>query len=104
VVTKLRAGSTLPGSGRLAVLSRSIAAIVGGYAIASLSSVLMSLALPASRPEAVQTGLLLTIPIWVAVWIWAFSARRVVAVWRGLAGAAVVMGALAYIARAGGAG
>lgn len=104
MVTELRAGSNLLGSGGLAVLSRTVAAIVGGYAIASLSSVLLSLALPASRPEAVQAGLLLTIPVWVAVWIWAFSARRVVAVWRGIAGAAVVMGALAYIARAGGAG
>ena len=103
-MTELRAGPNLPRGGRLAILSRVIAAIVGGYAIASLSSVLLSLAMPASRQEAVQIGLLVAIPVWVAVWIWAFSARRMVAVWRGIAGIAVVMGALAYIARAGGVG
>lgn len=104
MVTGLRAGSNLPRSGGLAVLSRTVAAVAGGYAIASLSSALLAQAMPASRPEAVQTGLLVAIPVWVAVWIWAFSARRVVAVWRGIAGIAVVMGALAYIVRAGGAG
>lgn len=104
MVTELRAGPNLPRGGRLAVLSRAVAAIVGGYAIASLSSVLLSLAMSASRPEAVQTGLLITVPVWVAVWVWAFSARRVATVWRGIAGVAVVMGAWAYIARVGGAG
>ena len=51
--------STFFASGRWGVLSRSLAAIFGGYALASMTSVFCAVALPAARGQAVLIGMLL---------------------------------------------
>ncbi|MEM7120383.1 MAG: DUF3649 domain-containing protein [Pseudomonadota bacterium] len=50
--------------------------------------------MPASRAEAVQTGMLVSAPIWVAVWIWAFAVRAAWRAWLGIGSACLVAAAL----------
>jgi len=50
--------TSLPVSYRLAVTSRVLAAVVGGYLLASLASVCMTLWLPTRRADAVISGML----------------------------------------------
>ena len=59
---------TLFSNPRWGVLSRSLAAIFGGYALASMTSVFCAVALPGARGQTVLTGMLLA--------IWSPPARR----------------------------
>ena len=70
------------------LLSRIVAALFGGYALAALTSV-AAVALPMSRPEAVLTGLLLSFVVYVLAVIWVFAVRSARRAWAGLLVAAV---------------
>lgn len=70
------------------VLSRTIAAIGGGYALAALFSVAV-LALPMTRPQAVITGMLASFAIYTCAVIWVFAVRSAWRAWGGLLVAAV---------------
>jgi hypothetical protein len=72
-----RVGSTGP------LLSRIVAALLGGYALAALCSVAV-LALPISRPQAVLTGQLLSFAIYAGAVIWVFAVRSALRAWAGL--------------------
>lgn len=72
-----RARSTGP------LLSRIVAALFGGYALAALSSVAV-LALPLSRPQAVLTGMLASFAIYAGAVIWVFAVRSAMKAWAGL--------------------
>ena len=65
------------------ILSRIVAALAGGYALAALTSV-AALALPMSRPQAVLTGMLASFLIWAAAVIWVFAVRSALRAWAGL--------------------
>lgn len=70
------------------LMSRIVAAIFGGYALAALGSV-AALALPISRTEAVITGALLSFLIYAGAVIWVFAVASATRAWMGLAAAAL---------------
>ena len=77
------------------LVSRIVAALFGGYALAALSSV-AALALPLSRPQAVLTGMLASFAIYTAVVIWVFAVRNALKAWIGLILAAAALSPLAW--------
>ncbi len=70
------------------LLSRIVAALFGGYALAALGS-MAALALPISRPQAVLTGMLASFAIYAGAVIWVFAARSARMAWLGLCAVAV---------------
>lgn len=70
------------------LLSRIVAAVLGGYGLAALTSV-AALALPMSRPEAVLTGMLLSFVVGTLAVIWVFAVRSAARAWMGLVVAAI---------------
>lgn len=63
------------------VLSRSLAALIGGYLLAFGTTAFLSAYLPLSRPDRVVTASLLCFAVWVAVAIYAFAVRRPARLW-----------------------
>ncbi|CAH0148481.1 DUF3649 domain-containing protein [Stenotrophomonas lactitubi] len=94
--------STFFANPRWGVLSRSLAAIFGGYALASMTTVFCALALPGARGQAVLTGMLLAILVAACAALWAFATRSALRAWVGIlaptllmAGASRLLGAWA---------
>ncbi|KAB8063894.1 MULTISPECIES: DUF3649 domain-containing protein [Janthinobacterium] len=79
---------------RLGVASRSVAAIVGGYVLAALVTMLLSVSLPMARSEAVMTATLLSFAIYTCVVMWVFATRSALRAWLGLAIPAAVIAAI----------
>ncbi|MEW5009455.1 MAG: hypothetical protein AB1Y36_09285 [Cycloclasticus sp.] len=67
-----------------AALSRTIAAIIGGYLLANLLSILLSYLMPGSQADAVLTSMLLSFLIYTGVVIWVFAVRTIRQVWTGI--------------------
>ncbi|MCQ9426383.1 DUF3649 domain-containing protein [Pseudomonas sp. LJDD11] len=68
---------------RLAVASRFIVATFGGYLLASLSSICLTLWLPLPRAEAVLAGMMLSFLAYLGAFIWCFSCRSAWHAWVG---------------------
>lgn len=68
----------------LGVLARTLAAIVGGYALAAATSVLLPLLWPSVRAQAVLSGMLLGILVCACTALWAFAARSAGRAWLGI--------------------
>ncbi|SOE52488.1 FIG024006: iron uptake protein [plant metagenome] len=82
---------------RLLVLSRIVVAALGGYALASAMAVLLALAWPLPRAEAVMASTLLSF-VWYAVAvIWVFSVRSVLRAWIGILGVTAVLSLLCWL-------
>ncbi|MNK45385.1 hypothetical protein D3C87_641450 [compost metagenome] len=79
---------------RLGVASRSVAAIVGGYVLAALVTMLLSVSLPMARSEAVMTATLLSFAIYTCAVMWAFATRSALRAWLGLLMPAAVIAAI----------
>ncbi|KHL59357.1 DUF3649 domain-containing protein [Xanthomonas cannabis] len=79
----------------LGVLARTLAAIVGGYALASATNLLLALVLPMPRSEAVLTSMLVGIVVCACAPLWAFATASVWRAWAGIAVPAALMFALA---------
>ena len=77
------------------LISRIMAALVGGYALAALFSVAV-LALPLSKPQAVLTGMLASFAIYAGAVIWVFAVRSALKAWAGLFIVAVPLLPLAW--------
>lgn len=77
---------------RLGVASRTVAAIVGAYAMAAASTAVLSLALPMPRVDAVMTATLLSFTVYTCAVIWVFAARDALHAWLGIGVPTVVMG------------
>jgi Na+/proline symporter len=73
------------GRRRLSILSRVLAAVLGGYGLAALTSVLSALFLPAARSEAVLAGILAGFAVWLVAALWVFAASSALRAWAGLA-------------------
>ncbi len=69
----------------LGVLARTLAAIVGGYALAAATSVLLPLLWPSVRAQAVLSGMMLGILVCACTALWAFAARSARRAWLGIA-------------------
>jgi hypothetical protein len=77
------------------LISRIVAALFGGYALAALSSVAV-LALPLSKPQAVLTGMLASFAIYAGAVIWVFAVRSALKAWAGLIVMAVPLSLAAW--------
>lgn len=86
---------------RLAVASRAVAAIAGGYGVAALSAAVLAVCLPAAfgmaRSEAAMTGTLASFLVFAIAVMWVFAARTALRAWSGLVIAAVPMGLLLLV-------
>ena len=67
----------------LPLISRIVAAVGGGYALAALASVAV-LALPVSRIQAVIGGMLSSFAVFAAAVVWVFAVRSATRAWIGL--------------------
>ena len=79
---------------RAALLSRIVAALFGGYALAALTSV-AALALPMGTVEAVLAGMQASFLVYAGAVIWVFAARSALRAWLGLAAVALPLLAMA---------
>lgn len=84
---------------RLAVTSRTLAALFGGYLLAALTSVCLSQWLPMSRADAVVTGMLLSFLTYLVAVIWCFACRTAWRAWLGILLPAAVLAAIFGIGR-----
>lgn len=85
----------LPVSYRLAVTSRVLAAVVGGYLLASLASVCMALWLPTSRVDAVVSGMMSAFVFYLLAVIGCFACRTAWRAWLGVLVPSVLLAAFA---------
>ncbi|NUT74497.1 DUF3649 domain-containing protein [Pseudomonas sp. C1C7] len=83
--------NTLPVSYRLAVFSRVLAAVLGGYVITALSSVCLTLWVPMARAEAVVTGMMSSFLVYLLAVIWCFACRTAWRAWLGLIVPALIL-------------
>ncbi|WKB55603.1 DUF3649 domain-containing protein [Eleftheria terrae] len=79
---------------RLAVASRVLAAIGGGYALSALAATVMAIHLPTSRVEAAVAGMLASFVIYTGAVVWVFAARSAWRAWLGLLAPGVLLGGL----------
>ncbi|TWB10720.1 hypothetical protein FBZ89_13313 [Nitrospirillum amazonense] len=101
-----RRGGGAPPGGRLHVLARVLAAIVGTYALAWGFGALGAVAgtwLGMAPAEATTLFALLALSAMPGIALWALAAGRVMRVWAVLALGALVQIALAYLVRGAGA-
>jgi len=77
------------------LVSRIVAAVLGGYALAALTSV-AAVALPIARAQAVLTGMLASFVVYACAVIWVFAVRSARRAWAGLLVAAVPLGLAAW--------
>jgi protein-S-isoprenylcysteine O-methyltransferase Ste14 len=75
----------VPTSHRLGVASRIAAAALGGYLLASLSSICLAWTLPLARPEAVVSSMMLAFIVYLIVVLWCFACRSASRAWAGIA-------------------
>ena len=69
---------------RAAVLSRLLAALLGGYALSALLTAVLALHLPLEPSEAVLVGTMLSFLVYALAVMWAFAARHALRAWTGL--------------------
>jgi len=79
-----RTAAGLPLSYRLAVISRSLAALLGGYLLASMVSICVALLAPMPQVDATLTGLLLSFVFYLLAFIWCFACRSAWRAWLGV--------------------
>lgn len=87
---------------RLAVASRAVAAIAGGYALSALSATALALLLPLARAEAVIAATLASFVIYTCAVMWVFAARSAWRAWAGLAVPSALLAALLWLVQRGG--
>ncbi|WP_095154507.1 DUF3649 domain-containing protein [Pseudomonas sp. Irchel 3E13] len=84
----------LPLSYRMAVASRCLAALLGGYLLAAMASVCFSLLLPIPRAEAVLSGMMLSFLFYLGAFIWVFAARSAWLAWFGVLAPSALLGVI----------
>lgn len=77
---------------RLAILSRTLLAVGGGYLFAALSTASLALILPMSRAQAVMAATQLSFALFCALVVWAFCASSLRKAWLVTAGLCAVPG------------
>lgn len=88
----------LPVSYRLAVTSRVLAAVLGGYIVAALASVSLSLWLPMVRADAVVTGMMTSFLAYLVAVLWCFACRSAWQAWFGLIVPSLALAAVSGLA------
>ena len=82
---------------RWMVLSRTVAAVFGGYILTSAATVLLALIWPLPRAEAVAASTMLSFILYTGVIVWIFTVRRLRNLWLGLATATFLCTGLAWL-------
>jgi hypothetical protein len=90
--------TTLPVSYRLAVTSRVLAAVLGGYLVSALASVSLTMWLPMARAEAVVTGMMTSFLVYLVAVLWCFACRNAWQAWIGLIVPSLVLVAVSGLA------
>jgi len=80
----MKSKPSLPVVYRLAVTSRVLAAVVGGYLRASLAAVCLALWMPTSRADAVITGMMSSFVFYLLAVLWCFACRTAWRAWCGV--------------------
>ncbi|QVW24270.1 DUF3649 domain-containing protein [Pseudomonas hormoni] len=88
----------LPVSYRLAVTSRVLAAVLGGYIVAALASVSLSLWVPMPRADAVVTGMMTSFLAYLGAVIWCFACRSAWRAWFGVIVPSLMLAAVSGLA------
>ncbi|CAO4170840.1 iron transporter [Methylorubrum aminovorans] len=86
---------------RASVAGRVVLAAGGGYGVASLATALLSLTLPMARSEAVASATLLSFAVMAAIVVLVFSTRTFLRALLTVAGTALVLGVLLWLAMGG---
>ncbi|SDN94279.1 hypothetical protein SAMN05216303_10180 [Rhodoferax sp. OV413] len=81
-------------SAKLRLLSRVLAAIFGGYALASAWAVFLGAVLPGTRAEAVLVGVQSSFVVYTAAVVWVFAVHDLRRAWLGLLLPALLLGGL----------
>lgn len=84
---------------RLAVTSRIVAALFGGYLIAALTSVCITQWMPMPRADAVVTGMMLSFVAYLLAVIWCFACRTAWRAWAGILLPAAILAAVFGLGR-----
>lgn len=72
------------------------AALIGGYALATATGILLGSALPMPRSDAVMTGNLISFAVYTAAALWVFNLRKPGRAWLVLLLASMVMAAAGW--------
>ncbi|CAM3857866.1 hypothetical protein CCOS865_00965 [Pseudomonas reidholzensis] len=88
----------LPLSYRLAVTSRSLAALLGGYLLASMASISLALLLPLSKVDATLIGTLLSFVFYLLAFIGCFACRSAWRAWLGVLLPSLLLGMINGVA------
>ncbi|CAK9887556.1 MULTISPECIES: DUF3649 domain-containing protein [Pseudomonas] len=88
----------LPISYRLAVTSRSLAAVFGGYLLAAMASVCITMLLPVPRAEAVISGMMLSFLFYLVAFLWCFACRSARQAWLGVLVPSLVLAMISGLA------
>jgi len=83
---------------RLAVASRVLAAVFGGYLLATLASVCMALLLPMPRADAVVSAMMTSFLVYLVAVLWCFACRSAWRAWSGLMVPSLILAALCGLA------
>ncbi|ARN21465.1 hypothetical protein [Piscinibacter gummiphilus] len=83
-----------PSRMRVGVAMRTLAAVIGGYVLASLAAALLGTMLPMERVDAVMTGTMVALLVFPCAVMWSFAARSAARAWAGLAVPIFVLGAV----------
>lgn len=75
-------------------LAGRLAAIPGGYVLASLAVACLARLLPIARVEAVTTAMLVFFALYAVLLMWAFAARSVLRLWLWMGAASLVLGVI----------
>ena len=67
-----------------AILSRVLAAIVGGYVLSNLLAIVLSYLLPNQPSSNVMTGMVASYAIYAGVIIWVYSVKSLRHIWRSI--------------------
>ena len=78
------------------ILSRTAAAVLGGYGLASLVAACCAAGLGPPRSEAVLTGMLLSFAVHAGAAVYVFAARSAWRAWGGIALPSALLGALLW--------
>lgn len=84
---------------RVAVTSRIVAALFGGYLIAALTSVCITQWVPMPRADAVVTGMMLSFVAYLLAVIWCFACRTAWLAWAGILLPAAILAAVFGLGR-----
>lgn len=88
---------------RWAVLSRVLAAVLGGYALTSAGTVLLALTWPGvPKAQGVLWASMLSFTVYTVAVIWVFTTRSATRAWIGMLGSTAVCAAVAWMLMPGG--